>query len=74
MVSPELRRTRARARMPDLRPADRLLHLWVWAVLSGDWLLQNPMFGGYAAIEAYPSAEKIAIIAVTYAQDASRNR
>ena len=43
----------------------------VCVVLSGDWLLQNPMFGGYAAIEAYLPAEKIAIaVAVTFAQDA----
>jgi CubicO group peptidase (beta-lactamase class C family) len=36
-------------------------------VISGDWLLQNPMFAGYAAVEAYLPAQKIAIaVAVTY--------
>ncbi len=40
-------------------------------VISGDWLLQNPLFNGYAAIEAYLPAEKIAIaVAVTYAPEA----
>jgi len=36
-------------------------------VISGDWLLQNPMFSGYAAVAAYEPAERIAIaVAVTY--------
>lgn len=36
-------------------------------VISGDWLLQNPLFSGYAAVEAYLPAQKIAIaVAVTY--------
>ena len=40
-------------------------------VLSGNWLLQNPMFAGYAALEAYLPARKIAIaVAVTFAPDA----
>ena len=40
-------------------------------VISGNWLLQNPMFAGYAAVEAYLPAQKIAIaVAVTYAPKA----
>ncbi|POH73525.1 serine hydrolase domain-containing protein [Arthrobacter glacialis] len=36
-------------------------------VLSGNWVLQNPMFGGYSAVEASLPSEKIAIaVAVTY--------
>ena len=36
-------------------------------VISGNWLLQNPMFAGYAAVEAYLPSQKIAIaVAVTY--------
>lgn len=36
-------------------------------VISGDWLLQNPLFSGYAAVEAYLPSRKIAIAAaVTY--------
>ena len=30
-------------------------------VISGNWLLQNPMFGGYAAVEAYLPSQRIAI-------------
>jgi CubicO group peptidase (beta-lactamase class C family) len=40
-------------------------------VRSGSWLLQNPLFAGYAAVEAYLPAEKIAIaVAVTFAPGA----
>ena len=40
-------------------------------VISGDWLLQNPMFAGQAAVEAYLPAQRIAIaVAVTYAPEA----
>lgn len=37
-------------------------------VISGEWLLQNPLFGGAAAVMAYLPADDIAIaVAVTYA-------
>ncbi|MCV7198226.1 serine hydrolase domain-containing protein [Mycobacterium angelicum] len=40
-------------------------------VISGHWLLQNPMFGGYAAVEAYLPSQRIAIaVAVTFAPEA----
>jgi CubicO group peptidase (beta-lactamase class C family) len=40
-------------------------------VISGNWLLQNPMFAGYAAVEAYLPSQKIAIaVAVTFAPEA----
>ena len=40
-------------------------------VRSGSWLLQNPLLGGYAAIEAYLPSKKIAIaVAVTFAPGA----
>lgn len=40
-------------------------------VLSGNWVLQNPMFGGYSAVEASLPSEKIAIaVAVTYTEAA----
>ncbi|MFD4182375.1 serine hydrolase domain-containing protein [Rhodococcus sp. NPDC058514] len=36
-------------------------------VISGDWLLQSPLFSGYAAVEAYLPSQKVAIaVAVTY--------
>ncbi|HNA52495.1 MAG TPA: serine hydrolase domain-containing protein, partial [Mycobacterium sp.] len=72
MVSPELRgRTRAQPGCATCGPQTDFYTYGLGVVLSGDWLLQNPMFGGYAAIEAYLPAEKIAIaVAVTFAQDA----
>jgi len=40
-------------------------------VRSGSWLLHNPLFGGYAATEAYLQSKKIAIaVAVTFAPGA----
>jgi len=40
-------------------------------ITSGDWLLQNPKFGGYAGAMAYLPSEKIAIsIFVTFAPSA----
>jgi CubicO group peptidase (beta-lactamase class C family) len=40
-------------------------------VISGHWLLQNPMFAGYAAVEAYLPAQKIAIaVACTFGEQA----
>jgi hypothetical protein len=36
-------------------------------IISGNWLLQNPMFFGYAAVAAYLPSERIAIAtAVTF--------
>ena len=40
-------------------------------VISGDWLMQNPMLAGYAAVEAYLPEQKVAVaVAVTYAPEA----
>ncbi|HKV20877.1 MAG TPA: serine hydrolase domain-containing protein [Mycobacterium sp.] len=40
-------------------------------VISGDWLLQNPLFAGEAGVMAYLPARKIAIaVAVTYRPEA----
>ena len=40
-------------------------------VISGDWLLQNPLFAGEAGVMAYLPAKKIAMaVAVTYLPEA----
>jgi len=40
-------------------------------VVSGNWLLQNPLMSGYSAVEAYLPSQKIAIaVAVTYLPEA----
>lgn len=36
-------------------------------VISGNWLMQNPLYFGYAAVEAYLPSQKVAIaVAITY--------
>jgi hypothetical protein len=36
-------------------------------VRNGDWILQNPLFGGYAAIESYLPSERVSIaLALTF--------
>ncbi|KAA0016782.1 serine hydrolase domain-containing protein [Antrihabitans cavernicola] len=53
------------------RPFDKnqTYGLGVWVI--GDWLMQNPLFYGYAASEAYLPSKKIAIaVAVTYSEAA----
>jgi CubicO group peptidase (beta-lactamase class C family) len=40
-------------------------------VISGNWLLQNPLMSGYAAVEAYLPSQKIAIaVATTFLPEA----
>jgi CubicO group peptidase (beta-lactamase class C family) len=40
-------------------------------VISGNWLLQNPLMSGYSAVAAYLPSQKIAIaVAVTYLPEA----
>ena len=50
-------------------PLDERYTYGLGVVLSGSWILQNPLFGGYAAVEAYLPARKIAIaVAVTFGE------
>lgn len=54
--------------MQHVRSDDRGYTYGLGIVISGDWLLQNPMFSGYAAVAAYLPARKIAIaVATTFA-------
>jgi len=60
------RPTRSRAAPPALS-SRRGYTYGLGIIISGDWLLQNPLFAGYAATEAYLPAQKIAVaVAVTY--------
>lgn len=72
MTSTALRgKTRAQPGCTTCAPMTDAYTYGMGIVISGDWLLQNPLFGGYAAIEAYLPDKKIAIaIAVTFAPDA----
>jgi CubicO group peptidase (beta-lactamase class C family) len=72
LVSTELRgKTRAQPGCATCAPMTDGYTYGLGVVISGEWLLQNPMFAGYAAIEAYLPAEKIAIaVAATFAPEA----
>lgn len=68
MVSTDLRgKTR---KQPGCTTCDVMSNGYTYGlgiVISGNWLLQNPMFGGYSAVEAYLPSQKIAIaVAATY--------
>ncbi|MDR6906332.1 CubicO group peptidase (beta-lactamase class C family) [Agromyces sp. 3263] len=68
MTSTDLRgRTSAIDGCVNCRPLDEFATYGLGLWISGDWLLQNPLFYGYAAVNAYLPSEKVAIaVAVTY--------
>ncbi|MGH2583433.1 MAG: serine hydrolase domain-containing protein [Dehalococcoidia bacterium] len=56
---------------PTCHTLDTMYNYGLGVVRSGNWLLQNPLFYGYAAVEGYLPAKKIAIaVAVTYGEGA----
>ena len=61
-------------KQPGCTTCDELNDIYTYGlgiVISGNWLIQNPLFAGYAAIEAYLPSQKIAIaVAVTFAPEA----
>ena len=50
---------------PACRMLSRLYGYGLGVVRNGSWILQNPLFGGYGAVEAYQPARKISIAVVT---------
>lgn len=72
MVSTDLRgKTRPQAGCPTCFDQSDGYTYGLGIVISGKWLLQNPMFSGEAAVEAYLPSQKVAIaVAVTYAPEA----
>ena len=72
MVSPDLRGKTHK--QPGCTTCDEMTNAYTYGlgiVITGNWLLQNPMFGGYGAIEAYLPSQKIAIAAaVTFNPEA----
>ena len=68
MTSTDLRgRTTALPGCPTCFPQSEGYTYGLGIVVTGDWLMQNPMFGGYSAVGAYLPSQKIAIaVAVTY--------
>ncbi|MGB0437916.1 MAG: serine hydrolase domain-containing protein [Mycobacterium sp.] len=72
MVSTELRgKTRAQPGCSTCMEMTEAYTYGLGVVISGNWLLQNPMFGGYAAVQAYLPDQGIAIaVATTFAPEA----
>lgn len=72
MVSTDLRGKTHK--QPGCTTCDEMTNAYTYGlgiVISGNWLVQNPMFGGYGAIEAYLPSQKIAIAAaVTFTPEA----
>jgi CubicO group peptidase (beta-lactamase class C family) len=72
MVSTDLRgKTRAQPGCTTCAEMSDVYTYGMGIVISGDWLLQNPLFAGEAGVAAYLPSKKIAIaIAVTYQPEA----
>lgn len=72
MIAPDLRgTTSALPGCPTCAPQGEGYTYGIGIVISGDWLLQNPLFAGQAGVAAYLPTKKIAIaIAVTYLPEA----
>ena len=72
MVSTDLRgKTRKQPGCTTCFEQDEGYTYGLGIVISGNWLLQNPLFAGYAAAEAYLPSQKVAIaVAVTYGPEA----
>ncbi|MDY6996058.1 MAG: serine hydrolase domain-containing protein [Actinomycetota bacterium] len=72
MVSTDLRgRTRTQPGCATCMEMGEGFTYGLGIVISGNWLLQNPMFAGYAAAQAYLPEQKIAIaVATTFAPEA----
>jgi CubicO group peptidase (beta-lactamase class C family) len=72
MVSTELRGKTHK--QPGCTTCDEMSDAYTYGlgiVISGHWLLQNPLFSGYAAVEAYLPSQKIAVaVAATYSPEA----
>ncbi|MCH0561083.1 serine hydrolase [Streptomyces sp. MUM 16J] len=46
-------------------PQTRAFHFGIGVIVRNDWVLQNPSFAGYAAVQAYLPAERLAIAVST---------
>lgn len=50
---------------PNCHTLDTTYNYGLGVVLAGNWILQNPLFGGYGALEAYLPSQKLAIAVAT---------
>ncbi len=68
-VNPNLGFGQPRRNCRACRKLDRVFGYGLGVVRSGSWILQNPLFGGYGAVEAYLPASRISIaVATTFGQ------
>jgi CubicO group peptidase (beta-lactamase class C family) len=76
MVSTDLRgKTRAQPGCPTCFEQSDGYTYGLGIVSSGKWLMQNPLFSGEAAVEAYLPSQRVAIaVAVTFAPEAFDNQ
>jgi CubicO group peptidase (beta-lactamase class C family) len=52
---------------PACHTLDAAFNYGIGVVMMGNWILQNPLFGGYGAVEAYLPSQNIAVaVAVTF--------
>ncbi len=72
MVSTDLRgKTHKQPGCTTCEPLDNIYTYGLGLVISGNWLLQNPQFSGYAGVAAYLPSQKIAIaVTATYLPEA----
>lgn len=68
MVSTQLRgKTHPQPGCPTCAAMNDIYTYGLGVAISGNWLLQNPLFAGCAAVAAYLPSRKIAVaVAVTY--------
>ena len=60
---------------PTCRTLNETLNYGLGVVLSGAWIVQNPLFGGYGGVMAYLPAQKIAIaVATTFGEGSLDNQ
>lgn len=50
---------------PTCHTLDTTYSYGLGVVISGDWILQNPLFGGYGAVTGYLPSQKIAVAVAT---------
>ena len=56
---------------PACHTLDEAYSYGLGVAISGDWILQNPLFGGYGAVAGYLPPEKIAVaVATTFGEGA----
>jgi hypothetical protein len=60
---------------PTCHRLDEIYSYGIGVVISGQWIVQNPLFGGYGSVEAYLPSRKLAVaVAVTFGEGSFDNK